>query len=138
MATKISSKGLALQLSIATVFTSIAALDTINAPAPKVQTVDTTCLDTPIGMEHKPTGWVDGGACSGSGFLDPVEATLKALTALITTPAVASWKVKWPDAANTVWPFNGVLDELAPAGKVGDFVRFNFNITLDGIVTYPT
>jgi hypothetical protein len=137
MAVKVSSKGAALQLSISSVFTSIASLDTLNAPAAKVQTVDTTCLDSPVGMEHKPTGWVDGGACSGSGFLDPVEATHKALTALIAAPLISQWKVKWSDIAATVWPFNGTLDEFAPTAKVGDFLRFTFNITLDGITTYP-
>jgi len=134
---KISSKGLQLQLSISSVFTTIINLDSINPPAPKVQTVETTALDTPTGQEHKPTGWVDGGACSGSGFLDPTAASVKALTALITAPVVASWKTIFPDVAATAWPFNGTLDEFAPSGKVGDFMRYTFNIKLDGIAAYP-
>lgn len=138
MPNKFTSKNTKLQLSISAVYTDVVSLDSINAPAAKVQTIDTTSLDSAVGMEHKPTGYVDGGVCSASGFFDPLAVTHQALTDTITAPAVSLWKVIWTDGSTTAWPFSGVLDEFSPTAKVGDFLRFNLSITLDGMVTYPT
>lgn len=136
--TKIASKGTKLQLSIASVYTDIAQIESLDAPDAEVQVVDVTALDSGVGMEFKPNGYVNGGASSGSLFYDPVLAVHQALTDLITTPAVAAWKYIFADAAATVWPFNGTLTKCQPKASVQEFVKADFNIKLDGMVTYPT
>lgn len=136
--TKIASKGTALKLSVASVYTTVGALDSIDAPDVEVQTFDATALDSGVGMETKPTGFVKGGTASGSGFFDPVLAMHQALTDLITTPAVALWKIVWSDSASTEWPFSGVLTKFQPKAAIGDGLKFDWSIILDGMVSYPT
>ncbi len=138
MAVKFSSKGTLLKLSIANSFTTIPCVDTINAPAMKPQVTDTTALDSAAGMEHKPTGYVDGSTCSGSAFVDPADTVHKALLTVLAAPALKSWEIIWSDSGTTTWPWSGTLTDWGGyTAKVGEFVKTNFEITLDGIVTYP-
>jgi hypothetical protein len=137
-AVKYSSKGLKLQISIASVFTDIPCIDSIQLPQVKPQTTETTALDSGVGNEHKPTGYSDGGMCTGSLFIDPGNVVHKALLALLIAPAISSFKAILPDVALTTWPFSGTLTDFgAVTGKVGEFLKTNFEITLDGIVAYP-
>jgi hypothetical protein len=135
---KIAPKGAAIQLSIASVFTTIAQLIEWNGPDPEVQTYNATALDSGVGMEKKPTGWVDGGMLRGSGWMDPVAATFQALTDLIAAPAVSSWKAVWPNVAATEWPFSAILKKISPRVVQTEGLRFDFEAELDGIVAYPT
>ena len=136
--TKIASKGTELQLSIASTFTTIAQVMEISGPSAEVQTFDATALDSGVGREKKPTGFVDGGAVDFSMFFDPVATTLQALTDLILAPAVASWKTIWSDAASTEWPFSGILKSCTPKASLDDGLKADCQIELDGLCTYPT
>lgn len=135
---KIASKGTALQLSIASVFTTIVQVMEITGPGAKPETFDATALDSGVGREKKPTGYADGGTVTFSLFFDPVAATHQALTDLITAPVVSSWKVIWSDAASTEWPFSGTLSGFEPNAALEDGLKADGEITLDGIPTYPT
>ncbi len=135
---KIASKGTALKLSISAVFTTIAQVESLTGPGMKPATFDATGLDSGVGMEFKPTGYVDGGEVTGTLFMDPVLATFQALTDLVTTPAVALWKMVWSDGASTEWPFSGVLNNLEPTANKSDGLKANFGVKLDGIPTLPT
>jgi hypothetical protein len=137
-AVKYSSKGTKLQLSIATVFTDIPCIDSLQLPQVKPSTVDTTALDSGVGNEHKPTGYSDGGMSTGSLFIDPANTVHKALLSLLGAPVISSWKAILPDTGATIWTFSGTLTEFgAVTAKVGEFLKCNFEITLDGIPTYP-
>lgn len=136
--TIIASKGTAIQLSIASVYTTISQTISIDAPSVEVQTFNATALDSGVGMPKKPTGYVDGGTANGSGFFDPVLAVHQALTDLLTTPAVALWKILWSDAATTAWTFSGILKTFQPKADIGDGLKYDFSIELDGMVSYPT
>lgn len=135
---KTKSKGTAIKLDIATVFTTIAGNINIDGPDPEVKTYDATALDGGVGEERKPTGYVQGGNVSGKGWMDPVAASFQALTDLLTAPAVSSWKIVWSDTAATEWPFNGILKKVKPSAEVSRGLQFDWEIELDGIVTYPT
>lgn len=136
--TAIASKGTAIQLSIASTFTTIAQVYELTGPGPEVGRFEWTNLGSGTGRRKLPTGYVDGGTVSWSMFFDPVAATLQALTALITTPAVASWKVIWSDAASTEWPFSAILVGLEPKATLDDGLKCDCEADLDGLVTYPT
>jgi hypothetical protein len=135
---KIASKGTAIQLSVASVYTTVSQTISIDAPSVDVQTYNATALDSGVGMEKKPTGFVDGGVANGSGFFDPVLAIHQAMTDLLTAPAVALWKIIWSDAALTQWPFSGILKTFQPKADIGDGLKYDFSIELDGMVAYPT
>jgi len=136
-AVKSPSKGTVLQLSIASVYTAIAQAMEINAPDAEVQDFDATCLDSGVGMEHKPTGYTEGGKCSASGMFDPQHASHKACTAFLAAPAIALWKIVWSDGATTAWPFSGLLKKFTPKASVADGLKYDLEIQLDGLVTYP-
>jgi hypothetical protein len=134
-----ASKGTALQLSISSVYTTIAHLDSIDGPNAEVQSFDATALDSGVGMPFKPTGFVNGGAINSGGFCDPTGTTFQALTDLVTTPAVAQWRLVLPDTAGTQWPFNAFIQNAPkPVAAVGDGLKFDFSAKLDGMVAYPT
>lgn len=135
---KIACKGDKLQLSIASVFTDIPQTKSIKGPAPKPQVADATALDSGVGFEKKPTGHSDGGTVSVSMFLDPANTVHKALLALAGAPAVSAWKRIFSDSGATVWPFSGVLTGVpAPSADVNGLLMADFEITLDGLPTYP-
>lgn len=136
---KIKGKGSLLQLEIASVFTTISQMTSLDFPAPEVETFDGTCLDTTgPGKEPDPTGYADSGECGFELFFDPVLTVHQALTDLISAPAVVNWKAKFADAAVTVWSFAGILTKLSPSAKMNDGVKAQGTIKLKGIPTYPT
>lgn len=139
MSNKIASKGTKLQLSIATVFTTIAAAMSIKGPGAKPEVMDTTALDSAAGREKKPNGYSDGGVVTATLFLDPQDTTHKTLSEKCGLPPAVpdSWKIIWSDAAPTTWPFSGTLTGFDPGADVGNPLKADIEITLDGTVTYP-
>lgn len=138
MSTRIATKGDKIQLSIASVYTDIPGMKSIRGPSPRVQSFDGTALDSGVGMEHKVTGYTDGGTVSCTLFFDPANSVHKALLAIATTPAISAWKRIFSDSGTTTWPFNGICTSPpAPSADVNGALMADFEITLDGIVTYP-
>ena len=138
MASKIATKGDKLQLSIASVYTDIPQVKSLRGPAPKVQIFDGTALDSGVGMEHKVTGYTDGGTVSFTVFFDPANSVHKALLAIATTPAISLWKRIFSDSGATTWPFSGcVTSPPNPSADVNGALMADCEITLDGIPTYP-
>lgn len=138
MATKIASKGTNLQLSISAVYTTIASITDLDGPSAEPGIFNPTTLDGGVGVPVKLTGYVAGGTVTANGYFDPVEATHQALTDLLTTPASASWKIIWSDAATTTWSFSGVLTGFTPSATTDDGLKFSITIAVDGIPSYPT
>lgn len=136
---KIRSYNTLFKLSIASVYTTIAALVELEPPEAEVEMYDASTFDSGAGKLHLTTGYVEGGTCSGTVFFDPVAATHQALTDLITTPTDGSlWKIVWNDGANTEWLFTGSMIKFKPMPKMNDGLKASFSIKLSGIVTYPT
>lgn len=135
---RVVTKGDKVQLSISSVYTDIPQMRSIRGPSPKVQFQDTTALDSGVGMEKDVTGHTDGGTVSCSMYFDPANAVHKALLAIATTPAVSLWKRIFADGATTTWPFSGICTSPpSPSADVNNILMADFEITLDGIVTYP-
>lgn len=142
---KIPSKGTALKVDIATVYTTVAQVISLNGPDAEVQTFNGTSLDGGVGMPKIPTGYVDGGTVSGELFFDPVAATHQQLTDDITNPIRSSgaeldrgYKLVWPDSAATEWAFDGVVKRFGPSATLQDGLKASFAVEVNGIVTYPT
>lgn len=136
---KIVGKGTALQLSIASTFTTIAQLTSITLPEAESETVECDTLDNAnAGIPYAQTGRTEGGSCSFEGYIDPVAATFQAVTDLLTTPADASWKIIFSDAATTEWTFTGAGVSIGGSVDTGSLSTFSGSIKLDGIVAYPT
>ncbi len=133
---KVTSKGATFYTSISNVATAVGAVDTINAPDAEVEDVDITALDSGVGREHSPSGYTEGGQCTGSLFFDPANATHKAMTALLAAPSLQTgWKIVWSDAGSTAWTFTGILKKFTPKAAVGDFLKADWAVQLSGLVT---
>ncbi len=135
MSSKRSSKGTAILLDIASVYTVIPAVDSIKGPPQKPETVDTSSLNSLIGRENTPTGYSQGGVASGSLFFDPSNIVHLALLTLLGAPSLQFWSIIWPDT--TSWSFTGTLTDFASVtARVGEFLKTNFEIQLTGTVAF--
>lgn len=135
MSNKITSKGGQLQLSISAIYTAIAATDSIDGPDPDVEIVDVTDLNSGTGKVKGVTGYTDSGTAGGSVFFDPADATHKAITAYLTTPASSLWKLVFPDGGSTTWSWTAYVTKFKPSLKVGEFLKADFSMAITGLVT---
>jgi len=136
---KIKTKGTALQLEIASVYTAIGQIISLSGPGGKSEDYQSDTLDNAnAGIPRSLTGRSEGGSVSGEVYMDPVLASHQAITDLITTPAASSWKQIWADAATTEWEFDGAGISFEPAVALGDGLKASFEINVDGLVSYPT
>ena len=133
----VKGKGSQLQLDIATVYTKIAQVVSLDGPGLSVATADSTDLDS-TGFEFCPT-LTDSGSVSGELKYDPGQTTHQSLQTLILNPSVESWKIILTDTGTTEIQFDGVLDEFQPTGITADgLVKASFNIKINGSVTFVT
>ncbi len=89
-------------------------------------------------MEHKVTGYTDGGTVSVSMFFDPANTVHKFCLTSATTPAITLWKRIFSDGATTTWPFSAIITSPpSPSASVNAGLMADMELTLDGIVTYP-
>ena len=135
MAAKYSSKGAVIQLSIAAVFTTIAQTTDIKCPSPKVQVENVPDLSSGVGIPKQVTGYTDAGQFGGSVYFDPADATHKAITAYLASPASSSWKIIYSDVAPTTWSFSGIVTDFTPTVSVGQFMKADFGGEITGLVT---
>lgn len=138
MAARVKSKATAIKLSIATVFTTIAAVKSLKSQKPKVQTYDSTALDSGVGMEKSVTGYVDSGSVTGTLWYDTSTATHKALLGKITTPTEDdSWKLVFADSGE--WAFTGILTEFGDVKvEMNSGITADFTVETDGVITFPS
>jgi hypothetical protein len=135
---KIVSQGCQIQLSIASVFTTIAQLTKIDPPDPEVEIDETSDLSVSHGKTFDTTGLVDAGEFGGEGFFDPAGATHLALSGYVKAPtpnSLTNWKLIFTDAAPTNWTWAGVVKKFKPTIEIGEFVKFTFAGKVSGVVT---
>lgn len=136
--TKLKGKGSILELEVASVFTAITQIISIDGPVPDVETYDSTDLGTTgPGKEPAPTGYAESGEVSFEFFLDPALTIHKTLLGLIAAPAVKNWKLKFSDSGPTTWPFAGIFKGAGPKIAMNDGVKGSGKIVLVGLPTYP-
>lgn len=135
---KIKCKGTKLQLLVATVYTDIAQLISLDLPEMESETYESDTLDnTAAGIPYSATGRTEGGKVSGELFLDPALSIHKTLLGLLTTPATALWKIIFADTATTAWPFSGAGISLGGSVALKEGLKAKFGIKLDGLPTFP-
>jgi len=134
---KYASKGLALQVEISSVYTTITQLTDISFPDGTVGTWKSTSLDsTGPSHEYETDGWVDEGDFSASGFYDPAQATHDEMEDLRATPAKRNWKIVLPSSLGE-WAFAGILTKWTPKGSVEAPLTFDMAGKVSGNITYP-
>jgi len=108
MANKIKSKGTALLMSIASVYTAIPQLKSISISGEKSEVFENTTLDGSAFKTKSPTGYVDPASISADVFYDPQNAVHAAFIALIAAPVATNFKVTFADAGPTSVVYSGV------------------------------
>lgn len=137
MSTRYSSKGTVLQLSIASVFTTVGGISNIDYPDSEVQFFDGTALESGVSMEDgEPTGHTAPGSVSGEFFYDPLDSTHQAVIDFLGSPAKASWKIKNDNISGHACTFTGTLKKCQPKAKVNDGLVASLDIKLASIATY--
>ena len=141
----IRSKGTLLQLTVATVMTTIAQCLSIDLPEGEAETFEADYLDNAeAGIPYRPTGRSEGGEVGAELWIDPVLASFQALTDLITNPVptlpavVTPAQIVFADEDATEWPFD--VAGVAVGGTVAlkEGVKGKVKMKLSGIVDYPT
>lgn len=135
---QLKCKGTALQQELATVFTAVAQIISMDGPEQEAETYEADTLDNAsAGIPYKPTGRTEGGSLSGEMFLDPALAGHTHFMALLTTPQSENYKLVFANAVATEWPFAGAGFSISPTVALADGLKASFNIKLDGMVTLP-
>ncbi|MFZ5829820.1 MAG: phage tail tube protein [Planctomycetota bacterium] len=130
-------KGTALKQKIASVYTAVAQVISIDGPELESETFEADTLDNAsAGIPYEHTGRSEGGKVSGELFFDPALAGHQAMLALITTPASQDWKLAFVDAAVTEASFTGAGFSLSPTVALKEGLKAKFSIKLDGIPTW--
>lgn len=130
-----AAKGTVLQLSVASVFTTVSQLDTITFGEMKQASFPAPTLDQATSaIPKKPTKLTDYGTVTFEGFLDPALTIHTNLKSLLVTPAVQGWRVTWSDAAPTTWTFSGGGFGMGATAAQGAGLRLSGSIDVDGAV----
>lgn len=139
MATPLTAYGTKLQLSIASVFTDIAAVRRFGAPSLERETIDATHLQSANNAREFLGSLRNGGEFTMQILFDPGETTHKALTTAMGSTAADSWKIVWPDAStSTDWPFSGWVTGFEVTGELGDLTLADLTVKITGWPTLPT
>jgi hypothetical protein len=127
-----------LQQSIASVYTAVAQIISIDLPKFASESYEADTLDNAnAGIPHKTTGRTEGDSLGFELFLDPALTGHKALIALLTTPASQNWKLLFSDSGPTTWPFVGCAFSMGGKVDLKDGLKAQCSIKLDGLPTFP-
>jgi hypothetical protein len=136
---KIKCKGTALAQEIASVYTTVAQVISLELPTVESETFEADTLDnTDAGIPYQATGRTEGGSCSGELFYDPALQGHQNLTELLRVPQDENWKITFADTGSSTWTFTGAGFSLGGTVALNDGLKASFSIKLDGIPTYPT
>jgi len=131
---KQASTNTKLKLDIASVFTAVAYVQSLDGPDDEDQLFDATDLDSADIEDGEPTGQRKPGVVSGTVFYDDEAATHVAM--LAARGVKKNWKLTLP-STNDI-EFSGVLRKFKPKFSVGDGMMADFEIKLSTPATFPS
>lgn len=136
---QLKSKGTAIALKVATVFTAIAQVISMDKDDMSNETYEADTLDNAAaGIPYKPTGRTEGGNFSFELFLDPALTIHKNILATLTTPVKTQWQLTFSDATPTIWTWDAAgLSVAGPKVALKEGVKASVKMKLDGMVTLP-
>lgn len=136
----VPTKGTLLQVSIATVMTTIAQCIGIDGLGGELQLVEIKTLDQDAaGIRKKSSGYVNYTDITFDVYWDPVLTTHQLLTDRLTTPVDDDdFQIVAADEAETEYPFTGGVKSVGIAVDAGDYLKASCALFVDGEVTWPT
>ena len=139
MATRRAVKGLVLQLSIASVFTTVALSKNIDYPDDENQFVDGTTTDSTDVEDGVSNGLATPGTCKVEILYDPLDTVHQDLITARSDKAVRSWKIKNSNIGATTnhsCSFSGTVKTFKPKGAAGGLMEATLEIKLSAPAEY--
>lgn len=124
-----------LEVSISSVFTAVAYVESINGLAINTdQLEDSDLLST---AKEFLSGLPDGGEVVLDGFYDQGNATHKYLrnSALAASATPESFKIKWNGSATDQDAFSANVQRFSTTGRKNDLKRFSCTLKVTGMPT---
>lgn len=139
MTTPSSSQGCLLQLSIASIFTTVGLTKNVELPNGEVQFFEANSTDAGTTV---PDGELVGQSTPGEAgcelYYDPADAVHKIFPVDASTGgAYRDWKIVMPDTGSSVVTFNGSVKSFAPKAAAKEGFMANLKIKLRTAATYP-
>jgi hypothetical protein len=136
---KIRSKGTSLSMLVATVYTAISQMVSIDKDAMTPEHYESDTLDNAAaGIPYDLTGRTEGGSLKGTFFFDPALSIHKQLLYYLVTPTKNLWQLTFANTAATVWSFGDAgVAVTAPKVALKSGVMADLDIKLDGLPTFP-
>lgn len=137
--TKIRCKGTVLQQQIASGYTPVVQIISIDLPEMEAQTYESDTLDnTAAEIPHSSTGRTEPGSLSFEFFLDPAHTGHQALLSLLEDPdniTNESWKLIFADAATTSWTFTAAGMSIGGTVALNDGLKGTATMKLASLPT---
>ncbi|MEI8019653.1 MAG: phage tail tube protein [Schlesneria sp.] len=141
MATKRIAKGTVLQLSIASVFTTVALCKKIDFPDDETEFYDGTALDSTDKEDGTPTGFGVPGSLSADLFYDPLDSVHQKLLTSRAAKTVETWQITNPNIGATthlICSFTGAIKKFKPTAAVSAGLEASLDVKLATCSTYNT
>lgn len=145
----VSSKGLKLRMTIATVKTVVAMVENVKFPSTTPDLIRCQDLDDDKESVHH-GGSNKGGQCSGAAFYDPADVVHQRFVALVhsndfTTSGLkpAERKINWDLQFNQydtpkLWEFNGIASKFDITAAVATPLKADFAIEVEASTAFPS
>lgn len=132
MATKIKSKGTALLMEIASVYTAIPLLKSISISGAQSQTYNSTTLDGSVYETNDPTGYTTAPTISADGYRDPDDTVQAAFIAKLAAPVATNFKVTYTDATPLSEIYSGTGFGFDTSAQLSEGLSCTYNIQTSG------
>lgn len=119
-------------------FITVAEVKDLSGPGMTSDVLDTTSHTSAGAFREKIASLIDAGEVTFSINYVPVDATHDNATGLVSfmrTRVNMNWQLVWPDTAETLWAFPGIVTAFSPGAAVEDLLSADVTITLTGAPT---
>lgn len=118
------------------VFTEVAQVRNITGPSATADTEDVTTHDNANAWREFISLFLDGGEVTLELIFDPDGTTHQALRTDFVNRVRRNFKIVFPDATTTTWPFAGVVTAFGPSAPVDGALTAAVTIKVAGEITY--
>jgi len=135
---KVICKGTSLKQEIASVYTAVAQIISLNLAGSKAMFFDSTTLDGGVAKTYANTGYSETPEISGELFYDPALSGHQSYTDLIETPAATNFRITYADQAQTTQTMSTVGHGMDVAVAMEDGLKASFSMKGTGTAGWPT
>ena len=129
---KVKSKGTALLQSIASVYTAIAQIQSIDVSGEKGETYDSVTLDGGAYKTKDPTGYIDPATIKFEVLYDPALASHIAFSGYVSSLTATNFKITYADSGPTSVIYPGVTGGIDKKAAPGDGLKATCEIVTSG------